>query len=95
MYGFFKSIKVGFNRILNYTVLKKILLLGFLASSMFVMYSISNIAGTINIKESDYAKIDKNYLQVEIAKVDVDDFLNYEKLKEVDYILPRRWKSKF
>ncbi len=95
VYGFFKSIKVGFNRILNYTVLKKILLLGFLASSMFVMYSISNIAGTINIKESDYAKIDKNYLQVEIAKVDVDDFLNYEKLKEVDYILPRRWKSKF
>ncbi len=88
IYGIAKSIKNGFNRILNYTVLKKFLLLGFFASSMFIVYSISNIVGIINIKESDYIKIDKNYLQVDIAKVNVDDYLKYEQLENVDYIIP-------
>lgn len=90
IYGFFKSIRNGFNRILNYTVLKKILLLGFFASAMFILYGVSNIAGTINIKESDYIKIDRNYLQVDMAKVNVDDYIKYEKLDNIDYMLPRR-----
>lgn len=94
IYGFFKSIKNGFRKISNYTVVKKILLLGFFASAMFIVYSVSNIAGTINIKESDYIKIDKNYLQVDIAKVNVDDYIKYEKLENVDYILPRTSKGK-
>ena len=88
IYGIFKSIKNGFNRILNYTILKKILLIGFFASAMFVIYSIANIAGTTNIKESDYIKIDKNYLQVDTAKVKVDDYLKYEGLEDIDYIIP-------
>ena len=95
IYGFLKSIKVGFNRILNYTILKKILLLGFLASAMFIMYSVGNIAGTINIKESDYIKIDKNYLQIDIPKVNVDDYLKYEKLENIDYMLPGNGKASF
>ncbi len=88
IYGIMKSIKVGFNRILNYSVLKKFLLLGFLASSMFVVYSVCNIAGATDIRESDYITIDKNYLYVDSAKVNVNDYLKYEKLKNVDYILP-------
>lgn len=88
IYGIFKSIKNGFNRILNYTVLKKILLLGFFASAMFIVYSVSNIAGTTNIKESDYIKIDKNYLQVDMAKVNVDDYIKYESFEDIDYMLP-------
>lgn len=88
IYGFFKSIRVGFNRILNYTILKKILLLGFFASAMFIVYSIANIEGITNIKESDYIKIDKNYLMVDMAKVNIDDYLKYEKLEDIDYMLP-------
>ncbi len=88
IYGIFKSIKTGFNRILNYSVLKKILLLGFFASSMFVVYSVCNIAETMDVRESDYITLDKNYLQVDTAKIDVDDYLKYEKLKNIDYIIP-------
>lgn len=95
IYGIFKSIKIGFNRILNYSVLRKILLLGFFASAMFVVYSVSNIAGTTDIRESDYIKLDKNYLEVDLAKVNVDDYLNYEKLEDVDYIVPRTSTGKF
>ena len=88
IYGIVKSIKNGFNRILNYTILKKILLLGFLLSAMFVMYSVSNIAGAIDIRESDYITIDRNYLQVDMAKVNVDDYLKYESLENIDYMIP-------
>ena len=95
MYGGFKSIKNGFNKILNYTVLKKILLLGFFASAMFILYSVSNIAGTTNIKESDYIKVDKNFLQVDMAKVNVDDYIKYEDLEDIDYMLPRTSTGKF
>ena len=59
---------------------------------MFIIYSVSNIAGITNIKESDYINIDKNYLQVDMAKVNVDDYLKYEKLDGIDYLLPRRRK---
>lgn len=95
IYGIFKSIKNGLNRVLNYTVLKKILLIGFFASAMFIVYGISNIAGTTNIKESDYIKIDKNYLQVDTANVKVDDYISYENLEDIDYILPGEGKASF
>ena len=88
IYGIIKSIKIGFRRILNYSILKKILLLGFFASSMFVVYSVCNIAGATDIRESDYMKIDRNYLQVDSIKVNVDDYLKYENSKNVDYIIP-------
>lgn len=88
IYGIIKSIKNGFNRISNYSILRKILLIGFFASAMFVVYSITNIAGTTNIKESDHIKIDRNYLQVDMAKVKVDDYLKYEKFEDIDYMLP-------
>ena len=61
---------------------------------MFIVYSVSNIAGTTNIKESDYITIDKNYLQVDMAKINVDDYIQYENLEDIDYILPRRRSSK-
>ena len=35
---------------------------------MFIVYSVANIAGITNIKESDYIKIDRNYLHVDMAK---------------------------
>ncbi len=88
VYGIAKSIKTGFNRVLNYTTLKKILLLGFFASSMFIVYSICNIAGVTNIKESDYVTVDKNYLKVDTARVNVDDYLKYEQLENIDYMVP-------
>ncbi|MBO5095556.1 MAG: ABC transporter ATP-binding protein/permease [Bacilli bacterium] len=88
IYGIFKSIISGFKKIANYSILKKILLIGFFASAMFIMYSISNIAGTTNIEDTDFITRNKNYLQVDMAKISVDDFIKYENLEEIDYILP-------
>lgn len=88
IYGIIKSIKNGINRILNYTVLKKFLLLGFFASAMFVVYAVCNIAGSTDIRETDYINIDKNYALVEMAKVNVDDYLKYENDENIDYMIP-------
>ena len=88
IYGIFKSIISGFKKLANYSILKKILLIGFFASAMFIMYSISNIAGTTNIKDTDFITRNKNYLQVDMAKISVDDFIKYEALEEIDYKLP-------
>ena len=88
IYGITKSIINGFKRISNYTILRKILLIGFFASSMFIVYSVSNIAGTLDIKDTDFMVVDKNYLQVDMGNVNVENFLKYEKLENIDYILP-------
>ena len=88
IYGIMKSIINGFKRISNYTILRKILLIGFFASSMFIVYSVSNIAGTLDIKDTDFMVVDKNYLQVDMGNVNVENFLRYEQLENIDYILP-------
>src|SRR5699024_11852351 len=43
----FSTIIKGFAKILDYTVLKKFLLLGFLLSGIFIMYAISSIFATL------------------------------------------------
>lgn len=55
---------------------------------MFITYSICNVAGILNIKDTDFITMNKDYLQIQISKISVDDFIKFENLEEVDYILP-------
>ena len=86
--GFLKSIINGFKKISSYTVMKKILLIGYFLSAMFIVYSISSIFGTRQIKDEDFITKNPNYLQVESGKIDIEDYLEYEKQEDVEYILP-------
>ena len=78
----------GFKKVFDYSFLKKLLLLGFILSGMFIMYSVSSIASTINVKDEDFVTMNKNYLSVNLNKIKVDDYLKYENLDSVDYIMP-------
>lgn len=78
----------GFKKVFNYSVLKKLLLLGFVISSMFVLYSVSNIMGVTNIKDEKFITKNKDYLNLVIDKINVDDYLAYENLEHIDYIIP-------
>ena len=78
----------GFRKVFDYSFLKKLLLLGFILSGMFIMYSVSSIASTINVKDEDFVTMNKNYLSVNLNKIKVDDYLKYENLDSVDYIMP-------
>ena len=75
IYTITKSIINGFKKIINYSVLKKILLIGFFVSAMFIVYSLSNIAGTLNIKDEDFISKNKNYLKVNLPQIKVENFL--------------------
>ncbi len=88
IYGLFKSIIAGIREIADYSVLRKILLVGFFAASMFIVYSVCNMAGMTRIEDTDFITMNKNYLQADMAKISVDNFLKIEKLEEVDYVLP-------
>ena len=82
----FASIIIGFKRVLDYSLIKKILLLGFFISAMFILFAVSNIFGVTNIKDSDFIKYNRNYAFVNSKKGDFD---TYNKLKEqTEYVIP-------
>ena len=78
----------GFRKVFNYTVLKKMLLLGFLITGMFIVYSVSSIFATIKVDEEDFITIDRHYLTVSAAKFNVNDYNEFSKLDSIDYIIP-------
>lgn len=78
----------GFRKVGSYSVLKKILLLGFLASAVFITYAVGNIFGVTNITDDEFVKYDKSYLTVVDKNVGVGDYLDYEKDENIDYVLP-------
>ena len=78
----------GFRTIGNYHILKKILLLGFLISAMFITYAVSNIAGIMNTPDDKFVEDDKSYVSILQQKISVDDFLEYASDPSVKYALP-------
>ena len=81
-------LKSGFAKLKSYPIIKKLLLIGFFISSMFVLYSMSNIGGILNIKDENFVTHNRNYLMIHNGKIDKDRYLDYEKLEDINYILP-------
>lgn len=84
----FTLILNGFRKILDYSVIKKILLLGFVASAMFIVYSVSSIYATLQIKDKDFISTNKNYLAIQLTGVTTEIFEKCSNLKDVNYCLP-------
>lgn len=83
----------GFIGVLNYSLIKKILLLGFLLSGAFIMYAISCIGASLNIKDEKFIELNKNYLIIESKKTKVDDYLSLENNLDINYMLPSDSKT--
>ena len=81
-------IKNGLKKVINYSPIKKLLLVGFFLSGIFITYSVSSLYGIYNIDDSKFVTINKNYLVIDSKKIDVNNFLKYEKNDNVNYILP-------
>lgn len=81
----------GFKKVFNYSILKKLLLLGFVASSMFILYAVSNIKGVTNIKDEKFISKNKDYLNLITQKINIEDYLAYENLEHIDYMIPRKF----
>ena len=88
IFNIFTIFSNGVKQVFGYSLIKKILLLGFFLSSMFITYSVSNMLGVINIRDKDFVITNKNYLLLDGGINDIDKYLEYEGYDSVDYILP-------
>lgn len=78
----------GYRKIFSYSIIKKILLLGFVLASMFCIYAVSNIAGITNITDDKFIQVNQNYLTIEGAKLTPKVYERYASMEGVDYALP-------
>ena len=53
-----------FRDMFDFSILKKILLIGFFISAMFIMYAVSSICATLTIKDADFVQCNSNYLKI-------------------------------
>ena len=88
IFNIFTIFSNGFKKVFSYSFVKKLLLIGFFLSSLFVTYSVSNLLGIKTIDDKDFIKTNKNYLMLETKKIKVKDYLAYEKMDSLNYILP-------
>ena len=88
IFNIFTIFSNGFKQVFNYSFVKKLLLIGFFLSSLFVTYSVSNMLGIYTIEDKDFINKNKNYLMLEAPKIKVKDYLDYEKMEGINYILP-------
>ena len=88
IYNVLTMLGAGFRAVGNYHILKKVLLVGFLISAMFITYAVSNIAGILNMPDEKFVQDDKSYVSVVQKKIPVDDYLTYEADPTVEYALP-------
>ena len=88
IFNIFTLITNGFRKVFDFSVLKKILLIGFVLAGMFIMYSASSIAANLRIDEDSFVTYNKNYLILRKKSISINDYLNYEKMEDISYVIP-------
>ena len=91
IFNIFTIFTNGFKKVFEYKFLKKVLLLGFFLSELFVTYSVSNLFGLFEIKDTEFIQIDNHYLKYTLKKgnnINYQEYLEYLKYNSVDYIIP-------
>lgn len=88
IYNVVTSTKKGFKKVLNYSFVKKLLLIGFFTSSIFVMYSVSSIMSTFKVDEKNFVSYNKDYVLLNKKNMSVNEFNNLNNVSNVEYVLP-------
>lgn len=85
----------GFRKVFSYSIIKKILLVGYIMAAMFTMYAICNVAGITNITDDEFVTVNQNYLTVETGAVTADTYEKYREMDGIDYVLPGNSRVSF
>ena len=88
IYNIFSMLTTGFKTVSRYHILKKILLVGFVVSAMFITYAISNITGIMTIDDKRFVQDDTSYVAIVQKKIPVKEYLSYAEDPSVDYAMP-------
>ena len=86
--NYFKILVDGFNKVFDYPLMKKLLLIGFFASGGILMAATSLIMATKQIDEKDYIKINKNYVSVTTKKINNTEINKFNEYEETMFTLP-------
>lgn len=78
----------GFNKVINYSILKKMLLIGFFLSGMFILYATSSILKSVTIEDSKFTAINKEYLLIDSKKIKLEDYNKVESIEGIEYVMP-------
>lgn len=70
----------GFKQVSNYPVMKKVLLVGFFISSMFIMYAISNTAAIMNTPDERFVDTNKHYIIINNKKMSEKQYSELENI---------------
>lgn len=92
IYNVVTSTKKGFRKVLNYSFVKKLLLIGFFTSSIFVMYSVSSIMSTFKVDEKNFVSYNKDYVLLNKKNMSINEFNNLNNVSNVEYVLPSNGK---
>lgn len=68
----------GFKQVSNYPVMKKVMLVGFFISSMFIMYAISNTAAVMNTPDERFVTTNQHYVIVKNKNLSPETFAKIE-----------------
>ena len=88
IYNLFGGLLLGFKKVKAYSVLKKLLLLGFVFSVMFIFYALSNIFGILHIEDSQFVEYNKDYYLVKSSKGNIELYNRLTSMESVDYVIP-------
>lgn len=78
----------GFHSVSNYSSLKKVLLVGFVVSAMFITYAVSMFFGVLNISDDEFSGADRDYITVVGKNISVNNYRGYENNEEYSYVFP-------
>ncbi|MGB4984711.1 MAG: ATP-binding cassette domain-containing protein [Erysipelotrichaceae bacterium] len=70
----FDAFKLGVNKLMNYSLIKKLLMVGFVISAMSTLFAISSVAGTLNIKDTSFTTTNHNYLQMSVSNLTPEQY---------------------
>lgn len=88
IFNIFSIFSSGIRRVFGYSLVKKLLLIGFFLSACFLTYSVSNVIGIMTLEEENFVSTNKNYLLLDTGYNNVNNYLSYLEYEGVSYILP-------
>ncbi len=86
--GPFGSFLYGVKKVASFPLVKKLLLVGFLMTGLFIMFGVARIGSTLTVEDKDFITMNRNYVIVEKPNLTVKEYESFEKIPGVSYVLP-------
>ena len=88
IYNLSNILSSGWENLKSFSIVKKILLLGFVFAAMFAFLAVSSVMGALEVKPEDYRTTNSNYITVYNPEKTEDLMDLIDSLDEVTYVLP-------